>query len=222
MQGKNMFNLDQSINEWRRQLLAAGIQTTALLEELESHLREDVERQVRSGLDGQQAFESAVRRMGRFDALKAEFAKAGGAGEVQLGKLLGIACAGIAGFFSLLAMQKLIVVHGAGPVARILGLAAAATTLLSWRYGHRLLPVIRQRHLRTAIGIACCGAGMAGVGLFLKLILPRLMEVPAGADIPVGTLLASFLWAWAVMAILAGMAYGLEKAASRQVRAAGS
>ena len=37
-----MFNLDQSITEWRRQMLAAGIKTPALLDELESHLRDDV------------------------------------------------------------------------------------------------------------------------------------------------------------------------------------
>jgi len=72
-----MFDLDQAIAEWRRQMLAAGIKTPAPLEELESHLREDVEQGMRSGLIAEAAFETAVQRMGQTDALKAEFKKAG-------------------------------------------------------------------------------------------------------------------------------------------------
>jgi hypothetical protein len=45
-----MFNLDQAIADWRRQMLAAGIKTPVPLEELEIHLREDVEQQMQSGL----------------------------------------------------------------------------------------------------------------------------------------------------------------------------
>ena len=41
----NMFDLEQSIADWRRQMLAAGIKTPVPLEELESHLREEIERQ---------------------------------------------------------------------------------------------------------------------------------------------------------------------------------
>ena len=70
-----MFDLEKSISDWRRQMLAAGIQTPVPLEELESHLREDVERQMRSGLSGRQAFESAVQQIGRAGALKNEFQK---------------------------------------------------------------------------------------------------------------------------------------------------
>lgn len=72
-----MFDLDQAIAEWRRQMLAAGIKSPVPLEELESHLREDVEVGMRSGLTAQSAFETAERRMGQADGLKAEFKKAG-------------------------------------------------------------------------------------------------------------------------------------------------
>jgi hypothetical protein len=37
-----MFDLEQTISEWRRQMLSAGIKTPVPLEELEIHLREDV------------------------------------------------------------------------------------------------------------------------------------------------------------------------------------
>ena len=72
-----MFNLDQAIMEWRRQMLGAGIKAPALLDELESHLREDVERRMKSGLSVQEAFDTAVQRIGQASALKAEFAKVG-------------------------------------------------------------------------------------------------------------------------------------------------
>ena len=72
-----MFDLEQSIADWRRQMLAAGIQSPAPLEELESHLREDVQRQMESGIGADQAFDAAVRRVGSGSDLKCEFRKLG-------------------------------------------------------------------------------------------------------------------------------------------------
>ena len=45
-----MFDLEKAIADWRRQMLAAGIKTPVPLEELESHLREEIEQQMKSGL----------------------------------------------------------------------------------------------------------------------------------------------------------------------------
>jgi Clp amino terminal domain, pathogenicity island component len=70
-----MFNLEEKITEWRRRMQAAGIKSPEPLDELESHLRDDVAQQIRAGVDAQTAFESAVRRLGEADTLKAEFAK---------------------------------------------------------------------------------------------------------------------------------------------------
>jgi len=72
-----MFNLNQAIAGWRRQMLDAGVKASEVLNELESHLREDVERQMHSGESMEKAFEVAVRRVGEANALKAEFAKTG-------------------------------------------------------------------------------------------------------------------------------------------------
>ena len=60
-----MFDLEKAIAEWRRQMLAAGIKTPVPLEELESHLREDIERQMKSGLSAQRAFEIAMENIGQ-------------------------------------------------------------------------------------------------------------------------------------------------------------
>lgn len=70
-----MFNLEQSIAEWRRQMLAAGIKTPVPLEELESHLRDEIEQHVKSGLPGQRAFEISVPHIGPPELLKNEFKK---------------------------------------------------------------------------------------------------------------------------------------------------
>jgi hypothetical protein len=70
-----MFNLEQSIAEWRRQMLAAGIKTPVPLEELEIHLREEIERQMGSGLAEQKAFEISVPQIGQPQALNHEFKK---------------------------------------------------------------------------------------------------------------------------------------------------
>jgi MFS family permease len=70
-----MFDLEKSIAEWRRQMLAAGIKTPVPLEELESHLREEVERRMKLGTSEQQAFEVTVLRVGQACVLRSEFKK---------------------------------------------------------------------------------------------------------------------------------------------------
>jgi hypothetical protein len=72
-----MFNLEQSIAEWRRKMLAAGIEAPAPLDELELHLREDIEVRVKSGWDERQAFEMAAEQIGRAGLLQKEFMNAG-------------------------------------------------------------------------------------------------------------------------------------------------
>jgi len=64
-----VFNLEQSIGEWRQQMAATGLKNGDLLDELENHLREAVERQTNSGAMAHQAFETAVARMGQAIAL---------------------------------------------------------------------------------------------------------------------------------------------------------
>jgi hypothetical protein len=77
-----MFNLDQAIEEWRRQMVVDGLTANAALDELESHLQDDVERQVQSGVVAEQAFRTAVSRLGQSVALTHEFAKIGETSEI--------------------------------------------------------------------------------------------------------------------------------------------
>jgi leader peptidase (prepilin peptidase)/N-methyltransferase len=83
-----MWELEQAIAEWRKQMLAVGIKSPVPLEELESHLRDDVEQQVQSGANKQQAFEAAVQRVGQGRELKCEFMKVGGTWQVLQRKIV--------------------------------------------------------------------------------------------------------------------------------------
>jgi hypothetical protein len=70
-----MSDLEQSIANWCKQMLAAGIKSPVPLEELEIHLREEIERQIKSGKNEQYAFENAIKKMGHPKNLKTEFTK---------------------------------------------------------------------------------------------------------------------------------------------------
>ncbi len=80
-----MFNLEQAIADWRRQMLAAGIDQPEPLAELESHLRDDVDQRLQAGAEVQLAFETAVQHVGQAHLLKQEFARAHWANQVPVG-----------------------------------------------------------------------------------------------------------------------------------------
>ncbi len=54
---------------------AAGIKTPVPLEELENHLRDEIERQVHLGATQEQAFDAAIARIGKAEKLHEEFGK---------------------------------------------------------------------------------------------------------------------------------------------------
>ncbi|HEY1717528.1 MAG TPA: hypothetical protein VGH42_04440 [Verrucomicrobiae bacterium] len=76
-------------------MLAAGIRTPVPLEELEIHLREEIERQVKSGQNEQQAFEIAARQIGHADELQNEFGKNCWAKRTAKWSLLWTGCVGL-------------------------------------------------------------------------------------------------------------------------------
>ena len=208
-----MFNLEQSITEWRKQMLAAGIKTPGTLDELEGHLREEIERQILSEINEQRAFEMAVKTIGRGTELKREFRK-GEPLEARLVKLLSIGCSVVALIFSLWWLSFLLM-DETGWMNQIAGLLAVATTILAWKFNYKFLPVISNHWVRSLAGFACCVASVIMIQLFIKYALvdavtrPALIEMSQGR----GLVLAIFLWAWTAMAILGGIGNGLEKAA---------
>src|SRR5881628_1123875 len=93
-----MFSLEVAIAHWRQQLAGSGIKSAEVLDELESHLRDDVEQQLQSGLGAQEAFEAAAQRIGEAAALKKEFRKAGPAAPTKQQAFLRKLCFVSAGF----------------------------------------------------------------------------------------------------------------------------
>lgn len=85
-----MFDLEKSIAQWRRQMLAAGIKVTESLDELENHLREEVEKQIKLERKPEHAFDIAVDKIGKPAPLKEEFAKVEATWLAKLKALLGL------------------------------------------------------------------------------------------------------------------------------------
>jgi hypothetical protein len=66
-----MFNLEQAIAAWRQKMLSAGIKAPVPLDELESHLRDEL---AGRRID-QQTFDAAVAQFGNAHLLRSEFKK---------------------------------------------------------------------------------------------------------------------------------------------------
>ena len=73
-----MFNLESALQDWRRKLTAGGLNSPEVLAELESHLRDDIDAQLRAGKPEQTAFQIATQRMGQPGLLGCEFKKVEG------------------------------------------------------------------------------------------------------------------------------------------------
>jgi hypothetical protein len=70
--------LNSAIEQWRSHMAEGGLHTTEVLDELESHLRDDIDAQIAAGMGEQQAFATSAARLGQADMLKKEFDKVGG------------------------------------------------------------------------------------------------------------------------------------------------
>jgi cation transport ATPase len=221
-----MPDLEEKIAEWRRRMAAGGIKAPAVLDELENHLREDMQRQVSTGTDEEKAFEAAAQRIGKSDLLKAEFAKVSQTKEARAGKVMGIACCLIALPLSALAVPTFLMIPELSFGERVLGSAAVVLTFLSiasWQFSHRFLPVIRNRRIRMATTISLGVFGLTWLYIFAE-ILPTVIvpHIFSGLNIgrdefrPVFAMGIAVLWAMALTAVLGGIAYGLEEAARRR------
>jgi hypothetical protein len=74
-----MFDLNRSLGNWRERLAQSGRCRQEDVDELEEHLREEMVNLERAGLDGEEAFLLAARRLGTAESLGVEFEKVNGA-----------------------------------------------------------------------------------------------------------------------------------------------
>jgi hypothetical protein len=169
-----MFNLEQSITAWRQQMLAAGIKIPAPLEELESHLRDDVEQQIRSGLSAQQAFEAAAKRLGQANPLSKEFAKEPSTRGLVIGNLIVMFCVVCYGwgFMWLNSAEKNHTQWLLGAIAISLIMLMMGSSIFVTLFLHRVLPKARIRRIGRAgmivavlgwLGVISCRIAIVGI-----------------------------------------------------------
>jgi hypothetical protein len=179
----NMFNLEQSIAKWRRQMLAAGIKPPVPLDELESHLREDIHVLLSAGEPEPRAFELAVSRLGSPGSVQTEFKKIGSApiwtvkiGSVLwLGAVIVLAALLLRGLFAgkrnLLMCAHILGMTAGYGAAFLIGSFGVYYVCLRW--SHKLSPV-RQRSLGDAIYLfSHLALGLVIVGMLLGIPLSK-------------------------------------------------
>jgi hypothetical protein len=204
---KIMFNVDQAISEWRKRMAAQGIKSHEILDELESHLRADVQERIRSGRDVSEAFQAAVQRIGQAPALKAEFAKTGRT-RGALEKLMIAICIVFVAFILFLSSAAIILCFTALADRIAAGTAVICILLAAfgWPYVVPFLPAIAHKRKRIAVALGCILAGIGVATLFTQVILPH-FGVPYEHQIPsVG------FWIIVPMAIGLGLGCGIDQA----------
>ena len=70
-----MFDLENAIKKWRKELFRNEAFEDGYIEELETHLRDEIEGLSESGLDPKDAFEEAVSKIGSPERMGSEFYK---------------------------------------------------------------------------------------------------------------------------------------------------
>jgi len=204
-----MFNLEQSISDWRQQMLASGIQSPVPLEELESHLRDEIERLMEAGLEPQAALVTAMEKIGQVQTLKTEFTKIGGVKKSNRWEQNVALVTFFAGILpvSIYALHKYDMSWG----WRLAGLANIGTmglAIFSCRQINALFPIIPDRRKRWTIGISAAVTGAAGMGIFVNFILPHF-------SVTEGQLVVLVLWGMTWMAAGGVVLTGLEEAAAK-------
>ena len=217
-----MFDLEQSIANWRQRMLAAGIKTPVPLEELENHLREEIERQAEAGLSETEAFKASVQKIGPAQDVQNEFRKVEAIKEDRQWQNVQIMFVALTGLVPILFVCAGFSKHGVywemTPGQLIAALAAvAAFSLLAWsgRLSYRLFPVIPTKRTRDAIHLIYI-LPVALWWLAFRLILPHY-------DFTVGQLFVTILWTLlSPMGACIGLFWGLETAARKKVALARS
>lgn len=189
-----MFDLEQSITEWRKQMLAAGIKSPVPLEELESHLREEIGQQIKSGRNEAEAFNSAVQKIGQAQMVQSEFSKVEESRKVRNAKVVEIVILAATSLYALIMGSFfLFKIRGYSELTsgqQMSALAACATfALLVWggRLSHRRFPAIHARQIRDAIYIFSGLLITLWALVCFKIVLPH-------HDFAIPQLLVAILW----------------------------
>lgn len=199
-----MFNFEQEITKWRHQLAARGIKEQAL-DELESHLREDVEQQMGSGADAESSFKSAVQRLGAAHMLQGEFMKLD-TKHLQTMKVKRF-CLRLVSIILSVVLTILLLKSELDLKERLLAFGALmlwVVFLSSGRFVSKFLPVLSSQQLRVAHGLLGL-AVFAWLMIFFYVILPL-------CNFTVGEVGVATIWAMTPCAMVGGIIDGMDEA----------
>jgi len=202
-----MFNLDEAISHWRREMAASGIEHPRLLDELESHVRDDIDALVAAGIPEAQAFHLAVSRLGETASVCAEFSKLRKSvfGPLKIGTLLwasswtlfaaGLFLGVIPGRLNLLLAAHIFSLTAGYAAALLTGGVGMYYVCCHWC---RTLSAVRQQALRRAVlRLSTFAVGLVLAGLLLGMLWTQRNRggYSAGGPREAGTLCA---WVWLV------------------------
>jgi len=202
-------------------MLVAGIKSPVPLEELETHLREEIGQQMKSGRSEAEAFEMAVQEIGTARLLQNEFKKTDKAEyERKEERMLRL----VITFMSLFALSLVAaLLFRAGNMSQCSSsqqisclVAVAIFSLPVWcvPLTWRIFPVIRAKRARDAIGVS----GGALLALWMIVLCRAIMP---HFDFTMGELMVVVFWAMiAPIGLLAGVTFGIETAAREKLKAA--
>ena len=209
-----MFQLERAISDWRKKLAAQGIASRPILDELESHLREDVETQIRSGANIEEAFRAAVQRIGEGPILKTEFAKLRAKGQSRLPRIFRIACF-VSGPFMLVTSAWALLDFEGATAAKFFSLSfisCLACYVVSLPFWYRFLPNPYRRGI--CITLKITSLVMSSIPVFALLDALGVLHLPGGtvAAMLVWSLLAAYgltIFAYVCLDLERGFGWGL-------------
>ena len=175
-----MHNLEKLIAEWRKTMMAAPKVSHETLDELENHLRENVDHLVRSGMTGPEAFQRAVTQLGGAPAIASEFQKLEHSTWLPVKVITGI------GVLAALAMPILLIARfDAGQLSFLLAshvfmvtigytttflIGALGICFVGQRCFSDFSPLRLRSLTRVTFILGCIAAGLTAVGVILAMV----------------------------------------------------
>ncbi len=175
-----MRDLEEKIAQWRKKMAAGGVKTPAVLDELEGHLREDVQARISAGDSESVAFQTAVARIGSAGALQTEFNKITGA--VSLPVLIGASIWISAVVLGLVLFSNRVAAGTLGPLlfTHVLTITAGygaaflvgalAACYIYCRWAGRLSPALREDLTRATLRFTYISAVLNVAGFLLGML----------------------------------------------------
>lgn len=197
-----MFDLERAVSEWRRQMRRAGL-GIEVIAELEGHIRDEVDQQIASGADAEQAFAAAVQSLGKAAELRTEFVKAVG-DERQRRRRFALAICFVSAGLVAASNAWSLISFDLSILERVVGACAAgiaALYLVAVPFLRRLFPEAAYRRF----------LGVMKIAIWIAVPLPIVFVLSASGKIPLQShpMITLFIWLFYAAIGVSALAMGL-------------